>query len=195
MAEIITKESPFSPGRPVQPEYFVARTKELNRLERALKQAASGRNENIFITGQRGIGKSSLAGLIRYHAEKEHGFIGAHCYLGGVATLEEMIGTIFERLFLECADKRIFDKLKNIFDKYISEVKLFGIGIEFTKDTSKLRGLLDNFLPAMRNIYNEVKVNDKNGLVLILDDLNGISDVPQFSQFLKSFVERAFRLK
>ena len=189
MAEIITKESPFSPGRPVQPEYFVARTKELDRLERALKQTASGRNENIFITGQRGIGKSSLAGLIRHHAEKEHGFIGAHCYLGGVRTLEEMTGTIFERLFLECADKRVFDKLKNIFDKYISEVRLFGVGIEFTKDTSKLRGLLDNFLPAMRNIYGEVKANDKNGLVLILDDLNGISDVPQFSQFLKSFVD------
>jgi len=189
MAEIITKESPFSPGRPVQPEYFVARTKELDRLERALKQTASGRNENIFITGQRGIGKSSLAGLIRHHAEKEHGFIGAHCYLGGIRTLEEMIGTIFERLFLECTDKRVFDKLKNIFDKYISEVKLFGVGIEFTKNTSKLRGLLDNFLPAMRNIYGEVKANDKNGLVLILDDLNGISDVPQFSQFLKSFVD------
>jgi DNA replication protein DnaC len=71
MAEISTKESPFSPGRPVQPEYFVARIREIQRLERAIKQTVSGRKENIFIAGQRGVGKSSLAGFIRFIAEKE----------------------------------------------------------------------------------------------------------------------------
>ena len=71
MADITPKESPFTPGRPVQPEYFVARIKEIQRLERAIKQTVSGRNENIFITGQRGIGKSSLAGFIKYLAEKK----------------------------------------------------------------------------------------------------------------------------
>ena len=84
MAEITAKESPFSPGQPVQPEYFVARIKEIQRLERAIRQTISGRNENVFITGQRGIGKSSLALFIRHLAEKEHRLIGSHCYLGGV---------------------------------------------------------------------------------------------------------------
>ncbi len=189
MAEITAKESPFSPGRPVQPEYFVARIKEIQRLERAIKQTVSGRNENIFITGQRGIGKSSLALFIRHLAEKEYSLIGSHCYLGGVRSLDEMMGVTFQKLLQDCTDKSLFDKLREIFDDYIAELKFFGMGIEFTKDKSKLHTLANNFLPALRKIYDEAKKNGKKGLILILDDLNGISDVPQFSQFLKSRVD------
>jgi len=86
--QISSKESPFTPGRPVQPEYFVARINEIQRLDRAIKQTITGRNENVFITGQRGIGKSSLAGFIRYIAEKQYSLIGSHCFLGSAGTLE-----------------------------------------------------------------------------------------------------------
>lgn len=189
MAEIITKESPFSPGRPVQPEYFVARTKELQRLERAIKQTVSGRNENVFVTGPRGIGKSSLALFLRHLAEKEYSLIGSHCYLGGVRSLEEMMGVIFQRLLQDCTDKSLFDKLKEGFSAYIKGVTLFGVGLEFTEDKSQLRTLVDNFLPALRQVYEQSLTSDKKGLVLILDDMNGITDVPQFSQYLKSFVD------
>jgi len=189
MTEISTKESPFTPGRPVQPEYFVARIKEIQRLDRAIRQTVSGRNENVFITGARGIGKSSLAGFVRHLAEKEYGLIGSHCYLGGVRSLDEMIAAAFQQLLQDCTDKSLFEKLTKIFGDYITGLKLFGMGVEFTKDKSKLVRLVDNFLPALRKIYDEAKGNGKKGLLLILDDLNGISNVPQFSQFLKSFVD------
>ncbi len=189
MADIKTKESPFSPGRPVQPEYFVARIKEIQRLERAVKQVISGRNENIFITGQRGIGKSSLAGFIKYLAEKEYGLIGSHCFLGGVGSVEEAMGVVFEKLLQDCIDKSLFDRLRGIFDSYIEGVTLFNVGVQFTKNKGKLMTLVDNFLPALRKVYDEARKNGRKGLILILDDLNGISDVPQFSQFLKSRVD------
>jgi len=189
MTEITLKESPFTPGRPVQPEYFVARVKEIQRLERAVKQTISGRNENVFITGQRGIGKSSLAGFIQYLSEKEYAFIGSHCCLGGVRSLEEAMGLIFERLLHDCTDKPLFDRLQKIFGNYIEGVTLFGIGVQFTKNKGKLTALVDNYLPLLRKIYAEAEEAGKHGLVMILDDLNGISDVPQFSQFLKSFVD------
>jgi AAA+ ATPase superfamily predicted ATPase len=188
MAGITTRESPFSPGRPVPVEYFIARIKEIERLERAIKQTSSGKNENIFITGERGIGKSSLAGFIRYLAEKEHDFIGTHCFLGGVRDLEGMIRVIFQRLLQEVSDKTISDNLKNIFNKYIKGFTLFGVGVEFTTDRSELRTILDNFLPAIRKI-NEIIKDKKEGMILILDDLNGITDVPGFAQFMKSFVD------
>lgn len=189
MTDIISKESPFSPGKPVQPEYFVARTKEIRRLERAIRQTVSGRNENVFIVGQRGIGKSSLAGFIRFIAEKEYGLVGSHCHLGGISSLEDMMGEIFQRLLQDCTDKSLFEKLKEGFSSYIKGVTLFGVEIEFTKDKEKLRTLVSNFLPILRKIYEEVKDSGKKGLLLILDDLNGLTDVPQFSPFIKSFVD------
>jgi len=189
MPDLTTKESPFTPGRPVPVDYFVARRQELKRLQRAISQAASGRNENMFITGPRGIGKTSLAEFTRYMAETEHNFVGAHCYLGGVMTVEEVVRVIFQRLFRECAGTSVRDRLKTVFHDYIHEVKLFGVGVEFTRDKSRLRGLLENAIPALRQVYAEVQKNGKKGLILILDDINGITDDPQFSRFLKSFVD------
>jgi len=191
MADINAKESPFSPGRPVQPEYFVARIKEIQRLERAIKQTVAGKNENIFITGPRGIGKSSLAGFIRYLAEKEHSLIGSHCFLGGARSLEDMMRVIFQRLLQDCTEKSLFDKLRDVFSGYIKGMTLFGVGVEFTNDKSQLRTLVDNFLPVMRKIYEQIQTAGKKGIVLILDDMNGITDIPQFSQFLKSFVDES----
>jgi hypothetical protein len=189
MTEISTKESPFSPGRPVQPEYFVARKREIQRLERAIRQTVSGRNENTFIAGQRGVGKSSLAGFIRFIAEKEYGLVGTHCHLGGITSLEYMMGEIFQRLLQDCTDKSLFEKLKEGFSNYIKGVTLFGVEIEFTKDKEKLQTLVSNFLPILRKIYEDVKDSGKKGLLIILDDLNGLADAPQFSPFLKSFID------
>jgi len=188
MQESIPKESPFTPGRPVPIEYFVARNKEIQRLERAIQQTASGRNENIFIEGERGIGKSSLACFIRYLAEKKYSLVGSHCLLGGVNSLEGMMQVIFQRLLEQVTDKPISDKLKTIFSKHIKGVNLFGMGIDFTNDPSELRMLADNFLPVIRKIYAEIK-ETRQGLILILDDLNGITKVPEFSHFLKSTVD------
>ncbi len=188
MANLVTKESPFSPGKPVSVEYFVARSEEIQRLDRAVKQTKGGSNQNLFIMGERGIGKSSLAGIIHYLAEKEHDFIGSHCYLGGVRTLETMTRVIFQRLFQELTDKSLFEKLREVFGQYIRGVTLFGFGVDFTKNESELLTLLENFQPAVRKVYDTVK-DTKKGLVLILDDLNGITTIPEFSEFLKSFVD------
>jgi len=189
MTRLENKESPFTPGKPVPVEYFVAREKEIDRLDRTIRQASSGRNENIFITGERGIGKSSLARFFRYKAEKEYGFVGTHCFLGGIRDLEGMIRMIFQRLLQEVTDKNIFDKLKDFFGKYIKGFTLFGVGVEFTDDRTELRSLLDNFLPVLRKINETMKSDNKNGIILILDDLNGITGVSDFSHFIKSTVD------
>jgi len=187
MPNVSIKESPFSPGRPVQPEYFVARIREVQRLERAVRQTVSGRNENVFITGQRGIGKSSLAMYTHHLAEKE-GLLGAYCYMGPARSLEDVGGTVFQRL-LESCDKSTFEKLKEGFHKYIKSVNLPFVGLEFTDNKSDLRDLVTNFIPALRHIYKGAKENGKNGLLVILDDLNGVTDLPEFSMFLKSTVD------
>ena len=190
MAEISIKESPFTPGKPVEPEHFIARAEEVKRLQRAVQQTALGRNENIFITGERGIGKSSLASYTRYMAEKEYGLVGAYCSMGALRTLEAAVGTIFQRL-LESCEKSVFERLKDAFHRYIRGITLpLGIGgIEFTDDKSDLQSLVSGFLPALHRFHEAAKEDGKKGVMVILDDLNGITGVPEFSHFLKSAVD------
>ena len=189
----MTKEnSPFTPGIPVPIDYFIGRTREIERINRAIVQTSSGRNENLFITGERGIGKSSLSVLTRYIAEEKYQFVGAHCYIGSATNVRDVCRIVLTKILQAMPDKDLFDKAKTVVGKYIKRVQLgvFGVGmnIEFTDDQKLLEDLPLNFLSIMRGIFETIK-EDKKGLLLILDDLNGMSNVPEFSYFLKSLVD------
>jgi len=63
--------NPFKPNYPVTPGMFVGRTDELDRLEAQLIQTRAGNPANFIITGERGIGKSSLLMYLKFVAEGE----------------------------------------------------------------------------------------------------------------------------
>jgi len=80
--------SPFTPGQPVRLEFFIGRLSEIRHLEQMVRAAASGRLQVAFVTGERGIGKSSLASFVRFLAERDHRAVGLHTFLGGVSSVE-----------------------------------------------------------------------------------------------------------
>lgn len=182
------EQSPFSPGRPVSAEYFVGRLDEIKKIDRALRQSAKGRNQNIFVTGERGIGKSSLASFARYLAEREFQFLGVHCFMGAIKTVPEVCRMIFQRLLKESSGNGLFEKIKATLGKYISSVDMFGVSVELAQDEKALDSLYSNFLPLLREIMSSIK-NERKGICLVLDDLNGISSMPEFAHFLKSLVD------
>lgn len=63
------KINPFKPFGPVNPGVFVGRLDELRRLKSALVQTSAGQPVNFMITGERGIGKTSLLLYLKHAAE------------------------------------------------------------------------------------------------------------------------------
>ena len=63
------KVNPFRPGHPIVPGMFVGRLSELEALESALIQTKSGQPINFMLTGERGIGKTSLLNYLRWQAQ------------------------------------------------------------------------------------------------------------------------------
>jgi Cdc6-like AAA superfamily ATPase len=61
--------NPFRPNSPVNPGMFVGRVAELERLETSLLQTRADQPGHFMITGERGIGKTSLLIYLRYLAE------------------------------------------------------------------------------------------------------------------------------
>ena len=72
--------NPFTPDYPVSPDLFVGRSDHLSKVQMLLAESAPGAQRYIFVTGERGIGKTSFAGyrifattitttLIRVHNE------------------------------------------------------------------------------------------------------------------------------
>jgi len=65
----MSKINPFAPNLPVHPGMFVGRVAELVKLESVLVHTKAGHPSNFMITGERGIGKSSLLNYIKYVAQ------------------------------------------------------------------------------------------------------------------------------
>jgi len=180
--------SPFTPGNPVPVELFVGRSAQITELRRYARQAAAGRMENVFLSGERGIGKSSLAQFIRELCSKDCNLLGVHVFLGGVSTVEELVQQVFDQLLKETHQQPWFGPIKSLFGKFIRSVGLFGVSVEFAPPREELRSLARHFPVALKSLIEGIGP-EKKGLLLVLDDVNGLVDTPAFANWYKSLVD------
>lgn len=180
--------SPFRPGQPVPIEFFVGRIKEIDRVRGMAKAAAQGRFKIGFISGERGIGKSSLAYFARRLSARECNTAGCHVFLGGVQALNEMVRKTFDHLIKESVDQPWHQQVRGFFGDHIRKVGLFGFSLELNLKERDLSILTQNFVPSMRNFLDELK-GQKDALFLVLDDINGLATSEEFANWLKSTVD------
>lgn len=180
--------SPFTPGSPVPYELFVGRKKKIKEIIRYVDQSLAGKQENVFLSGDRGIGKSSMASFLRYYVSTQRNILGIHAFLGGVSTVEEMVRYIFDQLLKETKGQPSFNSISTLFGKHIKEVGLFGISLSFNPPEKNLRELVRNFPEAIYNLLKKIKAQ-RSGLFIVLDDINGLVEKEEFANWYKSFVD------
>lgn len=186
MARDVT--SPFSPGRPVPVEFFVGRQQEIKRLRRIVRDSLSGRLEAVFVSGERGIGKSSLVSFVRHLGEKDDSVLGVHALLGNISTVEGAVKRVLDSLLKEASGDSTLSTIRDLFGKYVRSAGLYGISLEFDVPEKELRNLADNFASFLRSLYEKNKKN-RRGILLILDDINGLAESTTFANWLKSFLD------
>ncbi len=190
MNNINKGKSPFYPGQPVPADFFIGRIDEINRITRAIGQVELGKPQAVFLTGEYGIGKSSLAGFMRYYSEKNNHLIGIHVLLGGADTIDELATKTVEAVIKsQIYEPTIVEKIRNALSKYIGEQELLGFKINFEALKADAPNLSHGYLPFLRDLFNRLKDNGIKGIMLILDEINGITGNPQFSHFIKALVD------
>ena len=190
MATIDQKySSPFTPGSPVPAELFAGRVQQVQEVENYLKQTASGRQENVFLVGDRGIGKSSFASIMRQMANINHDMVGIHVFLGGVTTLEELVRRILEEIVEIGWDKPWYNRISDILGDHVRQVGIFGIKIEFQPSREDLNQIVRRFPEVLGEFIARITEHNR-GLLIILDDLNGLADNDQFANWYKSVVDQ-----
>lgn len=149
--------------------------------------------EVAFISGERGIGKTSLAQFVHWYAEVHLGALGAYVQLGGVQDLDESVRAMIQRLLQEGIGKPWYAKLSG-FVKYIRQVGLFGVTVEFEPPPEELRAVVRNFIPSVKQLCQHLK-DDRKGLLLILDNINGLVQTKEFADWLKGITDEAATAK
>ena len=169
-------------------EFFVGRIREIERLRSMVKAGTQGKFRIGFVSGERGIGKSSLASFVRHLAEHENQVAGCHVFLGGVEDLKEMLRRTFDRLLKESMDKPWHEQIKKFFGNHVRKVGLFGITLELNLQDSDLSTLANDFVPTVTRLLDSLR-GHKSTLFLILDDINGLAGSEVFANWLKSTVD------
>jgi hypothetical protein len=181
--------SPFTPGVPAPLEFFVGRTAEIQKIIASSKRAIALKTlERLFVFGERGIGKSSICKFALPVVERNLKMLGLHVHLGGVDTLKEMVRRIFERLLRESIDKPWYERTKQYLGNHIRQLDIFGVTVEFSASEPELARAVGDFVPALKNLLAKL-TPEKNGILLILDDFNGLAVSERFANWLKSFVD------
>ncbi len=186
---MVPEASPFTPGQPVPIEFFVGRIAEIEHLRSLVRASVNGRFKIGFVTGERGIGKSSLVSFLRHLAEREESVAGAHVFLGGAAGLPDMVKRTFDRILKESIEKPWHNRVSDFFGQHVRKVGLFGITVELNLSQDDLRSVVQDFAPALRQLVSQLK-NDGRALLLILDDINGLASSAEFANWLKSVVDQ-----
>ena len=185
-----SESSPFRPGQPVPAELFVGRSNEIERLRDMVKTSVSGRLQVGFVSGERGIGKSSLAGFVRRLVEQDGEVVGCHVFLGGVEKLEQMFRKIMDGILKTSIDRPWHEQVKSFFGNRVKNVGMFGVTLELKMSEDEALQGVRYFIPAIKNLLK--KFNDaggRNTLFLILDDINGLAASKNFANWLKSTVD------
>ena len=169
-------------------EFFVGRIREIERLRSMVKAGTQGKFRIGFVSGERGIGKSSLASFVCHLSEHENQVAGCHVFLGGVEDLKEMLRRTFDRLLKESMDKPWHEQIKEFFGNHVRKVGLFGITLELNLQDSDLSTLANDFVPTITRLLDSLK-GHKSTLFLILDDINGLAGSEVFANWLKSTVD------
>ena len=95
---------------------------------------------------------------------------------------------ILDRILNESIDKSWHQQAMGFFGDRVRKVGLFGFSLELNLEDRDLSTLSRNFVPSMRNLLEKLK-GQKDALLLILDDINGLATSTDFANWLKSMVD------
>jgi hypothetical protein len=84
-------------------------------------------------------------------------------------------------------DKPWYKKVVSLFGQHIKQVGLFGISVALQLSEDDKKGLVKNFVPSIRELVKQLP--DKKGLLIVLDDINGLAGSEDFANWLKSAVD------
>ena len=186
--EEVFPDSPFEPGRPVSPRKFKGRLRDVQKILRVIPRTIrDGMPEHFFITGKRGMGKTSFIKYVAKLAEDNYQMIPVYLSNDKGNTLEELIRRLLEALFREIYKESWGEKLIKLFVDNIQEIKIGGSGFSLKDNQKVVEDIKKNFADFMITLCENL--HDKKGVFIVIDDINGLSNNIEFTDWYKGVME------
>ncbi len=193
---------PFTPNRPVDdPDRFFGRVEPVTEMIDAVYQVKNGNPKHSIITGDRGVGKSSLLTQV-YLTTTGDNRLTDRLNIDRGAIKYDFV-TVWHDVD---ATQSAFDlangvltKFESSFQRFISnyklEIDLAGFGT-LGRDKSApltLNSLITEFVTRIKKVAAEAAKSNKDGVLVFIDELDRIKPDSMISSFFKLTSERLAR--
>lgn len=196
--------NPFNPNSPSGPGMFAGRYAEMKAIEKLLIQTKSNKGHGFLLTGQRGIGKTSLLNLVKYQAEGDIDVNGENLNFL-VVDIDITKDTSQQVLIkkIELALKRKLartEKARAVFGEiwsFIGRLEAAGVKINTTANAEN-ELIFEEFCYSLSDTLNRVtKATDKSkfdnsydGLLIMIDESDNACPELDLGTFIKLLYER-----
>jgi len=178
-------ETPFQPESPVKPENFKGRTEIIRKILRYLNKSLKGEVQHFFLTGNKGMGKTSIADFIIRFVSKKYNMTYAYVSNKGNDSVDKLASNIMKELLEKVPEKIFNEKLTSWFGTHVSEIHVTGTKVNFNIDEEKELNIKENFPKYLNLAYYDLK-EKYDGIFIIIDDINGLSESREFVDWYKN---------
>ena len=192
------KYNPFRPGSIVTPGMFAGRIAELRALESILFQTKHGNPQHFLVSGERGIGKSSLLYYLQLVGNGEiHPLEGKDPFRFLTVTLELEPDDTFEHVAKKVGSElnsvvsanEAFKKLAKAGWDFLKRWEAMGVKYSSEEEKQESHQLMDDLCQTFVDTVERMK-GDIDGCLVLIDEADKPPVSANVGAFSKLFTER-----
>ncbi|MGA6829080.1 AAA family ATPase [Nitrospira sp. NS4] len=205
----MSRINPFRPNAPIAPGMFAGRLAQVDALEEALLQTRAGNPKNFMVTGERGIGKTSLLQYFKWVAQGHIptgsgdtvNFLVVELDLDSSSTDVGLIRRVelgFNRELAKTERARSF--LSQGWE-FLKRIEAFGMSLREGEQITDPEVLHDEFAHSLALTTSRICEADAetmfkakyDGVILLIDEADNAPKSMRLGAFLKLLTERVQR--
>lgn len=196
--------NPFNPNSVVAPNLFAGRSSQLLEICKKLSQLRFNMPSSFFIYGERGIGKTALAKLIRFIATEKDDILynlnlitSYYAVEGGqelASVLQESLNKLTDEMDKSLVEK-IGSRLGGIFKNGKFQIGAFGASIDIETKESELKKeitIKDQTVSILSNIVKSLNEDEttqiKDGILIVIDEIHHLKDMDKAASIIRNIV-------
>lgn len=186
---MVVRYNPFNPQQPAKPHFFVGRTNEIKCFQTFLSQTIHGSPMNMSITGDRGMGKTSILNKFEELAKTEKALVvRISNYESNVKDMVELSEFLITSIQREIISKSPVSQAMSNFGKWLGSFKPT-IEIQGVSLTLEKKQIIQDLL---RERLQEIWENTKekySSIVILVDEAESLEDIGALT-FLREVFQR-----
>ncbi|MEK6864730.1 MAG: AAA family ATPase [Nanoarchaeota archaeon] len=182
--------NPFNPQQPARPDFFIGREPEITAFEKFLRQTISGSPMNMSITGNRGIGKTSLLIKLEESAKKEKCLaIRLSNYEGNVSGIIDFSEFLSSNIEMEILSKRPLERGLKSAAGWIASLKPAIEWKDIKLSVEKKQIVQELLRQRLLNLWAEIK-KDFKAAVILIDEAESLEKIEGIFSFMREVFQR-----